>query len=89
MGLGHAGRLHPAADAADTGHVRHHQVAGLRLQRLQQGLGTVEVFAQLQRQSNRGGDGGIARQVVVPDRLFQPRHALELQCLSARQRVDA
>ena len=59
----------------------------LGVERERQVLRPVEVLADLQRQIERAGDRRVAAVVVVADRLFQPRHALRLQCAAAHERL--
>ena len=65
----------PAGDAADAHEVRHHEVAGLDLQRRVQLARAVEVLADLDRRLQLGGEPRIAVEIVVDDRLLDPGQA--------------
>jgi hypothetical protein len=81
-----AGGVHPARHPADAGEIRHDEIAGPGLEGVHQGFGPVEVLADLQRHVERGRDGRVAAQVVVPDRLLQPGDALVLKRPPADER---
>ena len=74
-----AGRLDPAAHAADSSRVRHDVVAGSGGECLDHGLRSIEVLPDLHRYGERSRDRRVAGVIVVTDRLLEPDNAFSFE----------
>src|SRR5262249_8442871 len=86
VGGGEGGGVAPSGDAADPAEVGHDEIAGVGAQRGGHGFDAVEVLAELQWYVGCGGDCGVAVQIVVADRVFEPENAFRGEGANAYQR---
>ena len=80
---------HPARHAADALHVGHQHVRRAGLNDLLQPLRRVDLFAEADRRLDRAHDLGVVLEILVGDRVLDPRQLVRLQRVRQPVRMRA